>query len=172
LRTTVTCCPTSLRSQESAQFLEFLFAFAGTSLPLFVEGNTIPKWPARAFWLTRRSQNLVPLTADRHTLNWVQFCLVAACPPQYTWDATREWMTSSGWRDFSGQAFHHWAIPQNGWGKGCSRYHQESTMELRDWCGHSSDKMLYEVVAPTSRARNGESDAVVGPQLVGRGVAR
>jgi hypothetical protein len=26
-------------------------------------------------------------------------------------------------------------------------------------------KMLYEVVAPTSRARNGESEAVVGPKL-------
>jgi RHS repeat-associated protein len=34
----------------------------------------------------------------------------------HTWDATRKWMTTQGWRDFPGQAFHHWAIPRNGWG--------------------------------------------------------
>jgi RHS repeat-associated protein len=35
----------------------------------------------------------------------------------HTWDATRKWVAREGWRDFSGQAFHHWAIPQNGWGR-------------------------------------------------------
>ncbi len=36
----------------------------------------------------------------------------------HTWDATRKWMTSVGWRDLPGLQFHHWAIPQNGWGAG------------------------------------------------------
>lgn len=35
----------------------------------------------------------------------------------HTWDATRKWMTREGWRDFPGQQFHHWAIPQGGWGE-------------------------------------------------------
>jgi RHS repeat-associated protein len=35
----------------------------------------------------------------------------------HTWDATRTWMTREGWRDFPGQNFHHWAIPQGGWGE-------------------------------------------------------
>jgi len=35
----------------------------------------------------------------------------------HTWDATRKWMSRQGWRDFPGQEFHHWAIPQSGWGE-------------------------------------------------------
>jgi hypothetical protein len=35
----------------------------------------------------------------------------------HTWDATRKWMSREGWRDYPRQAFHHWAIPQNGWGQ-------------------------------------------------------
>ena len=35
----------------------------------------------------------------------------------HSWSATSKWATQNGWREFSGQPIHHWAIPQNGWGK-------------------------------------------------------
>jgi RHS repeat-associated protein len=34
-----------------------------------------------------------------------------------TWSATSKWLTKTGWREFPGQQFHHWLIPQSGWGE-------------------------------------------------------
>lgn len=34
----------------------------------------------------------------------------------HTWDATSKWLTKTGWRETAGQQFHHWLIPQKGWG--------------------------------------------------------
>jgi RHS repeat-associated protein len=31
--------------------------------------------------------------------------------------AAKSWMIRRGWRDYKGQPFHHWLIPQGGWGK-------------------------------------------------------
>ncbi len=35
----------------------------------------------------------------------------------HTWGATKKWLIKGGWREFKGQEFHHWLIPQGGWGK-------------------------------------------------------
>jgi hypothetical protein len=35
----------------------------------------------------------------------------------HTWSATSKWLTSTGWREFTGQPMHHWAIPQGEWGR-------------------------------------------------------
>jgi len=34
-----------------------------------------------------------------------------------TWGAAKGWMVRNGWREFKGQPFHHWLIPQGEWGK-------------------------------------------------------
>jgi RHS repeat-associated protein len=34
-----------------------------------------------------------------------------------SWPAVKSWMVRRGWRDFPGQEFHHWLIPQGGWGR-------------------------------------------------------
>ena len=31
----------------------------------------------------------------------------------HTWDATRKWLTKTGWREFKGQEMHHWLLKQN-----------------------------------------------------------
>jgi RHS repeat-associated protein len=35
----------------------------------------------------------------------------------HTWKQTSKWLTTTGWREFKGQPFHHWLIPQSGWGE-------------------------------------------------------
>jgi RHS repeat-associated protein len=31
----------------------------------------------------------------------------------HSWDATRKWLTKTGWREFKGQEMHHWLLQQN-----------------------------------------------------------